>query len=48
MPLSLAFVQPGEDREHRGRVQHVRIEMDFAERRLGAGNELAVDARLVP
>ena len=44
--LALGLRQPREYREHRGEVQHVRIEVHVAERRR-AGDELLVDARLV-
>src|SRR5207244_11521693 len=43
--LVVALVQPGQDRENRRDVQCVRIEMHFAERGLGRGDELLVDAR---
>ena len=44
--LVVAAVQPGQDGEHGGSVQHVRVEMHLAERRFSRRDELAIDHRL--
>ena len=45
-PLALRFLEPRKNREHRGQVEDVRIEVHLAKRRR-ARNELAVNASFV-